>query len=736
MHCITAPVRYLSESIYRVKKPSRNEAEVFAELATLVRAPGYVHAIAQICYRDNVVVYVGEVKTSDLQKLHSGERLIRTEIATILGLLVRGPIDFTRPTTITLKGYVDLTDRLMKELHEAMEPPFDAIIAAAKAGARADEIWRGEALREPIFYGSESAYGFQYRDMAAEKYQSDDPWLIDNKGFSISRAQAIAHAMYEILGEKMARAFNAMKESGEAPASWLLSFEQTLDEIASRSGAPILEIQAFLDAFTFGGENVQFQSAGDFNAMNATPLLNTGSGGVLLFQPYSVYESLYESPFYWMMADKAYQATAARHRGEFTERFAARRLASVFGTERVHSNVDLAQSKGVLVGEIDVLVVFGDRLIIVQCKSKKLTLAARRGNDGQLRKDFAAAIQDSYDQAWICANAILVGDCELLDSGGAEITLPHPPKEILIFNVVAEHYPALAFQARQFLTYQATTQVCAPFVMDVFLLDALTEMLDTPLRLLSYAKLRVENIERLALSHELTALGFHLKRNLCIEPEFNLVMLEDAIADDLDLAMMVRRDSVEGPRTPEGILTRFVGTRFEHLISQIDDQPDPAALEVGLFLLTLDEDTCRNIDSGLSAITRQTREDHSLHDFTIGSDSGDDGVTFHCNSSPSEVAMQRLRAHCELRKYRQRAHRWFGLSLGPGANLQFAGVLDCEWEQSDEMDVAAAPLRQAVPIARLAKMSHLFGRDKVGRNASCPCGSGKKFKRCCLGKKG
>lgn len=25
--------------------------------------------------------------------------------------------------------------------------------------------------------------------------------------------------------------------------------------------------------------------------------------------------------------------------------------------------------------------------------------------------------------------------------------------------------------------------------------------------------------------------------------------------------------------------------------------------------------------------------------------------------------------------------------------------------------------------------------SKVGRNAPCPCGSGEKFKRCCLGKK-
>ena len=68
-----------------MKKPSRSELDVFADLAALARAPGYVHAIAQICYRDNLVSYSKEMKASDLQKLFSRERLIRTEITTILG---------------------------------------------------------------------------------------------------------------------------------------------------------------------------------------------------------------------------------------------------------------------------------------------------------------------------------------------------------------------------------------------------------------------------------------------------------------------------------------------------------------------------------------------------------------------------------------------------------------------------------------------------------------------------
>lgn len=49
--------------------------------------------------------------------------------------------------------------------------------------------------------------------------------------------------------------------------------------------------------------------------------------------------------------------------------------------------------------------------------------------------------------------------------------------------------------------------------MDVFLLDVLTEMLDSPLRLLSYVRLWAITRNKLRVSHELTVLGYHLNQN-------------------------------------------------------------------------------------------------------------------------------------------------------------------------------------------------------------------------------
>lgn len=714
-----------------MSKQIRSEAEVFADLGMLAKSPGYVHAIAQICYRDNLVTYIEDMKASDLQKLFSRDRLIRTEITTILGLLARNPIDTTLPSPKALQEYVVRTDALLLELHHAIGAPMLGVVKAAMQEQDSNtEVWRGKAMREPIFYGGESAYQFQYRDLAVEKYRDDDSWLVRNKGFSIAEAKAIAEAMCTLLTEKITQLYSKMKHSGRTPETWLPAFTQSLVEIARAVDLSADRVRTFLTAFTMQGDNAQFQSVGDYNALSETPLLAIGGEHFLLFQSYSIYEAIYESPFYWMMADAAYRSTAAKHRGTFTEIFSTKCLDHVFGTEHVARGVNLVRSKSEVVGEIDVLVVFGNRLIVVQAKSKKLTLEARRGNDGQLRKDFAGAIQDSYDQAYLCSNALLAGGCKLLDLNGNEILLPLPPKEIFIFNVVSDHYPALAFQARQYLKYQETTRIRAPFVMDVFLLDALTEMLESPLRLLSYVRHRVENMDRLTLSHELTALSFHLKRNLWIESKYNVVMLEDDIAADLDLAMMVRRDNVQGPRTPDGILTRLSGTWFEHLLQQIEKDPTPFSIELGLTLLTLSEDSCRTINRGLQFVTRQARSDGKVHNFTVGGKDG--GITFHCNVESSESAMEKLGAYCELRKYAERAQRWIGVSLDHAANLQFGVILDYDWQQSDAMEAATASMQRPMKPARFMRVIKGRRKNKVGRNDPCPCGSGKKFKKCCI----
>lgn len=708
----------------------RNESEIFAELADLCSSPGYAHALAYICHKDNFIRYDEEMKAQDMQALFSRKRLIRTEITTLIGLMAKHDFNLNLPDPASMQTYIDRTYLLMDELHAAIGAPMFAGINTANAEQPEDILARGSFLREPIFYGGESAYAFQYRDFSPVKYGKDDEWLRSNMGFSIGAAVAVIRAMGDRQNLNVMAAHKSM--SPNDPTSWTIlpGFYLSAEELAARSKIPMEEVMAILAAFTHKGKNTDFSNASAFNAISATPLLSLPDGRVLLFQYYSIVEALYESPFYWMGADKSYRSTAFKHRGEYTESLTASLLTKVFGTASVQRNIDLFQGKS-KVGEIDVLVAFGDRVIVVQAKSKRLTLEARKGNDGQIRADFQRAITDSYEQGLLCAQHILSGACVLRNVNGVEVNFPWEPKEIFLLNVIADHYPALSFQTSQFLKPTVSDGIRPPFIMDVFLLDAMTEMLETPLRILSYINQRAIQANRLHLAHELVALSFHLKQNMWLSAEHDLVMLEDDISADLDLAMTVRREGVPGKRTPDGILTRFKGTAFERLISQIEQNGDPATIELGFLLLSLGEDTCRHIDKGIHEITRRTKVDGAIHDFTVGIGEAEEGICLHCNPASQENAAESLRAHCSKRKYTQKARKWFGLCLNTDQSIRMGVVLDFPWQQSDEMDRQTSKM-QRNSGARLQKTAVKWPSGKVGRNEPCPCGSGLKYKKCHL----
>ena len=711
----------------------REEARILEDLAALTASPGYVHALANISHRDNFILIKGKLKPSDTDRLYGRDRLIRTELTTLVGLMVKKPLDLSQQPIDVIADYVNRTDAFMRELHDSMSyPMFAGMFEAIEAGCEPPDPWRGQGMREPIFYGSESAYAFQYRELAPEKYGADDEWMLKAKGFTIGQAKTIAQTMCALMDEKGMRLFEDAQVAQAPPETWLSSFEFSLDEVALRSSIAQDVVESFVSAFLFEGDNAAFQEVGDFNEVAARPLLPTDRRTVLLFSHYAIYEALYESPFFWMWDDKTYWPIAAKHRGAFAEQFAARRLVGVFGHEHVHVNVNLHRGKDI-VGEVDVLVIYGDRLIIVQAKAKKLTIAARKGNDNKLEADFAAAIQDACDQGWTCANKMLARGCRLVDANDSEVELPPSIKEVFLFSLVSEHYPALAFQASHLLKYQTTDAIRPPFVMDVFLLDTLTEMMTTPLRLLGYVKLRVALADKLMSGHELTVLGYHLKKNLWLDDKYDCVMLEDSIAQDLDAAMMVRRDNQPGDDTPVGILTKMRGTRYESLINEIEARPNAATLELGFHLLSMDEDSCRNVHRVLEAITRQARVDGKRHDITLASSAPSCGVTFHCNPTQSPEAIALLETYCAKRKYRQCAEQWFGVSVSPNGEVQFGVTLDFPWEASDEMDRLTANMRPADRVRDvLPRYVREISRMKLGRNDPCPCGSGRKYKKCCL----
>lgn len=708
---------------------TRKENIIFADLSELCKSPGFVHVIAYFCYRENFVTFDEKMTAEEMTHLYSMTRLIRTEISTLIGLMIQEDIDYSLPTPEIFQKYITQTETLLEEMHHAIAGAFFGGLdpkTAIENGYKPFSF--GHALREPIFYSGESAYSFQYRDFSPTKYAYDDEWLISNKGFSIHKAKDVVHAILELQSRKLMSTLKGMKRI--APEEWTIlpGFTFGIQEVAEVSGIETSTVVAVVTAFTVsvGERNQCFRALNDFNVANAAPILRLDDVNFILLQGYSLVEALYESPFYWMGADKIYADTAMRNRGKFTEEFCRDRLEQVFGKERVYANVDIFGSKDKM-GEIDVLVIFGNRVIIVQAKSKRLTLEARKGNDLQIKDDFKKSVQDSYEQGLSCSKS-LEQKYKLIDGNSREITIPRGLKEIYILCVVADHYPALSFQARQFLKYETTETIHPPLILDIFALDAMTEMLPSPLHFLSYLNRRSIYTDKLLVSHELTILSYHLKNNLWLDNEHDMVHLGDDISADLDIAMSVRRDGVKGKRTPDGILTRFSATALGRIVKEIEAKPDPGTIDLGFLLLTLDEKTVLEVSNGVDKLAQLALRDHRNHDLSIGLDSASTGLTIHINDEPIAAVGPRLQKHCERRKYCQKASSWFGICISPAnKELRFGLCLDYEWQHNAQMDFITHKMPHSGNFLESISRKH-----KVGRNDPCPCGSGLKFKKCCL----
>ena len=406
-------------------------------------------------------------------------------------------------------------------------------------------------------------------------------------------------------------------------------------------------------------------------------------------------------------------------------------MKNVFGKKHVYANVHIVESKGRRLGEIDVLVVFGDRAIVLQAKSKRLTLESRRGNDKQIQDDFKKSVQDAYDQGYLCASVLNDTNYQLKDAAGNGVPLPVPLKEIYVLCVVSDHYPSLAFQARQFLEVKESETIKPPFVIDVFALDVIAEMLDSPLRFLSYVNRRTGYADRVLAAHELTTLGYHLKSNLWLDADNSMLVLPDDLSTDLMIAMAARRDGVAGQKTPDGILTRFNDTSVGAIIGQIEAVAEPAAIDLGFLLLTLGEDAVGLANKAIPKIARMARSDGKPHDMTVAIDKESAGLTIHATARSDEVASAALRDHCLRRKYLQKASTWYGMCLRPShAQLRFALKLDFPWTQEPRMDQALKDMKK--PITPLQAFAELERKPKTGRNEPCSCGSGRKYKKCCL----
>ena len=281
----------------------RTEEEIFKDLAQLCVTDGYAHVIAYFCFRDNTIGYGNELTAKDFQRSCPSERLIRTEIATLIGLMCKAEISLETPHPDTLQVLIEKTDELLQELHLAMASPMlnafenkDAIIKDQR-----NSLTSAMVLREPIFYSGESAYEFQYRDLAFRKYSNDALWIVNKKGFTLPDAKSIIDALIDNQNVRLMQTLESLRQMPLNQWTTLPAYIVASEDLSRRTELPLGVVDRVLSAFSVKAGpacNTQFVSLNTFNQTNAFPLIDLDNNKFLLFQSFSLSEAFYETPFY------------------------------------------------------------------------------------------------------------------------------------------------------------------------------------------------------------------------------------------------------------------------------------------------------------------------------------------------------------------------------------------------------------------------------------------------------
>ena len=467
---------------------SRDLQGAIAKIEALLQEPGYIYSMTLILLRD---LFFTPEESADI---NWQDHLNFQELTLLAGLLVKHPIDFTIPSEEESAKRMERTYELFLELHQKHAQRFmkrlEDHIDQKGSQKSMEERYRlmfgaGEMMTEPMWYSGSGAYDFQYLSFAVNKYQADESWILQHVGIDVAHMSRIAAELKKLNERKFAdlSRLGAGDFSNACKlALSVLCFDTT--ELAQIAGD---KARAFITAFSLtpGEVNAGLTAPGQYNALHARPIVRLPDGRYFIPIGFNLSESIYESPFYWMNADKSYAPEALTHRGAFAQEITAQLLRGVFGQSNVFTEVKVEKAKGKTVTDIDVLAVAGNKAVIVQVKSKRLTELARMGDDAKLVGDFQSAIQDAYDQALLSRQAVLEQTNKLIVEG-KEIHLSEKLDEAYLLCVTLDHYPAVTHQVDVYLKRKQHEPV--PIALSIFDLDVLAFYLNDPFEFAYYLR--------------------------------------------------------------------------------------------------------------------------------------------------------------------------------------------------------------------------------------------------------
>lgn len=554
----------------------RTTKEILLDLKKLVKEVGYIYCLSLIAH-ENFATY-----TDEFDQVKIKEIINLNEILLLLGFLSNKKIDLSYPTFKNLLIMKKNTEKLLKELHESYNTIFTEKLSKEVKIKPTPEIYEkarkeffrdGNILIEAIFYAGTGVYDFQYSKFLENKYKYDLNWLSINKDYYLDKTSNIIKTIKKVNIDKInqilpKKSISNNNNTNKKEFGELIGFSELypfFDRFARNINPEKIKSQqnlkkkiqeytfkglldlfiieknnfnsednfdSFLDNFSFiprDGINSSFEGIGSFNIINSKPIIQINKEKFFIIEDHVIYESVYNSPFYWMLGDENYKEESLKNRGVVGEEITSNLLLNIKNCE-VYKSVKVKNGRNDFT-DIDVLCVSENKAIVLQVKSKKLTELARKGNDKEIINDFKGAVQKAYDQGKKSRNALLNTGYNFFNENGDELFFENV-NEVYIMGIVTEDYPSLTFQSVVFLEKEKEDPY--PLFASIFDLDLITYFLDDASIFFDYVKKRICYANNIMAREEASILGKYLYSGFSGLKDYNLIIVESDFGSFLD----------------------------------------------------------------------------------------------------------------------------------------------------------------------------------------------------------
>lgn len=703
----------------------RTKQEIITRLESLTYHQGYIYSLVLMLQKD-LFTPLGEVP-----KINPYKQLSFQEFGFLIGLMVKKPINLTFTSKENTEKDIRLTRKLFDELHWAYNEPFGKRLAEKfKEGELKnpkesfEDIFKsGELMTEPIFYGDSGAYDFQLWEFAFQKYQEDKEWL-SKKNVDIASLIKITQFLKFQAETKLAK-LKKNKDFEKYCNQILDIFCFNLEKLTEFSKG---EVKGFLNNFSVeaGKINPEYKVPGDYNIIESHPVIKITENKFFIPISFNLSRSINESPFYWMLNDEEYMDFALTNRGKAVVNVAFEFLKPIFGKKNVFRDVKVYKSINKLLTDIDLLVLFRNKAVIFQIKSKRLTTLSRMGDDKSLEDDFEKAIQGAYNQGLLSRKAVLTKGVQFITETGEEIKIDEAIDEGYIVCLTSDDYPGMLMQAKTYLKRAADDPF--PLLINIFDLDILAFYLNDPFEFLYYLRQRIDLYDYFLASGEIDYLGWHLKKKLFKIPGYDKVGIDNSFASYIDENFPVLRGY--HPALKKDIAKfgpDWSNRDFEKIIERLKLSTNPGFVDAIFELYDTAGDGADELVSFIKKTKEKAIKEGKNSDFSLIANDNKNGVSFIAQNPASTNLLPAIFNLSVARKYKTKADKWLGLSSNAESpDLVEVAVFNKQpWQSNPKLEALQSTM---------LKPGMFINLKKVGRNEKCPCGSGRKYKKCCLNK--